>query len=241
MNPLDERTSDAILELDGKDIDSIAASPNRRQLLRGALAAGGLMIGLGAVELGTEAPAVAAPAKPTIAGDTTWGAKPARGALTRLNHRPTYLVIHHTASANSTDYSKAHAYALARSIQQTHFSEGWSDSGQQFTVSRGGYVMEGRHGSLNALNNGSYFIEGAQVLNHNTTTIGIENEGTYTTATIRPAHYTALVHLAAYACYKYKIPVAKIKGHRDFMSTACPGNKLYAKLPQLRKDVAAKL
>ena len=41
------------------------------------------------------------------------------------------------------------AYSLARSIQDFHMdSNGWIDTGQNFTVSRGGYAMEGRHRSL---------------------------------------------------------------------------------------------
>lgn len=217
-----------------------ACSTDRRQILRGVLAAGGLALGLGAVELGSAEAAEAATAPP-IASCAAWRAKPAKGGLTRLNKRPTYLIVHHVDSPNTTDYSQAHAYALARSIQQSHFSRGWSDSGQQFTISRGGYVMEGRHGSLAALNNGSYFIQGAQVLGHNAESIGIENEGNYMHADIRPVHYNRLVELCAYACSKYHIPVSRIKGHRDFNSTDCPGDRLYALLPKLRSDVSKKL
>ena len=55
-----------------------------------------------------------------------------------LAARPTRILVHHTASANTTDLSQAQAFSLARTIQQSHFSRGWIDTGQQFTVSRGG-------------------------------------------------------------------------------------------------------
>jgi hypothetical protein len=48
-----------------------------------------------------------------------------------------------------------------------------------------------------------------------------------------------LVVFCAYVCKQYRIPVAEIKGHRDYYNTLCPGDRLYAKLRQLRKEVAA--
>ncbi|MEV8607806.1 hypothetical protein AB0383_07670 [Amycolatopsis sp. NPDC051373] len=45
----------------------------------------------------------------------------------------------------------------------------------------------------------------------------------------------------AYVCEQYGIPVEEIKGHRDYYNTECPGDKLYAKLPQLRAEVAGLL
>ena len=32
-----------------------------------------------------------------------------------------------------------------------HIQKGWGDSGQHFTISRGGYILEGRYGSLASL------------------------------------------------------------------------------------------
>ena len=71
--------------------------------------------------------------------------------------------------------------------------------------------------------------------------IGIENEGTFTSVTPPAALYSALVDSCAYICQQYRIPATAIYGHRDLMSTACPGDVLYAELPQLRRDVAAEL
>ena len=36
-------------------------------------------------------------------------------------------------------------------------------------------------------------------------------------------------------------PADEIKGHRDYYNTECPGDRLYAKLPQLRTEVAKAL
>jgi N-acetylmuramoyl-L-alanine amidase CwlA len=161
-----------------------------------------------------------------------------------LSNKPSYIVIHHTATSNTTGTTQAAAFSLARSIQNYHMdSNGWIDTGQQFTVSRGGYAMEGRHRSLERLNLGSGMVRGAHVGagNVNNESIGIENEGLYTSATPPAALYNKLVDLCAYICDQYSLPASQIFGHRDFMATACPGNVLYGMLPGLRSDVAAKL
>lgn len=214
---------------------------NRRSLLAGALGVGA-MGALGIAKAGTANAAVTAVARPTIASCSAWGAQPATGTVSMAGP-PQKILVHHTASANTTDYSQAAAYSLARNIQQWHFARGWIDSGQQFTVSRGGYTMEGRHRSIEGLGSGAsaVFPLGAHCTGQNSTSIGIENEGTYTTALPTSAQWTALVNLCAYLCQTYALGPEDIYGHRDFLDTECPGNALYARLPQLRSDVAARL
>jgi hypothetical protein len=120
-------------------------------------------------------------------------------------------------------------------------TNGWIDTGQQLTNSRGGFVMEGRHRSLEVLTGGTRHVVGAHVANNNSTCIGIENEGLYMTVDVPTALWSSLVNLVAYIADQYAIPVSNIKGHRDFNSTLCPGDVLYARLPELRSAVAAKL
>ncbi|NNG21183.1 N-acetylmuramoyl-L-alanine amidase [Naumannella sp. ID2617S] len=150
------------------------------------------------------------------------------------------MVIHHTAGPNSADTSQAHAFSVARSIQSDHMSKGWGDSGQQFTISRGGVIMEARHGSLAAAIGGKTFIEGIHAPGSNRTGIGIENEGTYTSQLPPAAQRKALVQFVAWLCQQYKIPVSHIIGHRESHGsrTACPGDQFYADLPRLRAEVA---
>jgi hypothetical protein len=163
--------------------------------------------------------------------------------VTVLNYKPTYIVVHHTATSNGTATTQSAAFSLARSIQNYHMdNNGWIDTGQQFTISRGGYSMEGRHRSLERLRLKNSFVRGAHVGagNVNSEAIGIENEGLYTSVSPPAALYNKLVDLCAHICDQYGIASSQIFGHRDFMATACPGNILYGMLPQLRSDVAAK-
>lgn len=218
-------------------------SMNRRDMMRGSMALGAAAV-VGGLELTTATPCLAEVPNPGIASTSAWGARAPSSAVTVLSAKPKYIVIHHTATSNSTGTTQSAAYSLARGIQNYHMdNNGWIDTGQQFTVSRGGYAMEGRHRSLERLNLGSGMVRGAHVGagNVNSESIGIENEGLYTSVSPPSALYNKLVDLCAYICDQYGLPASQIFGHRDFMATACPGNVLYGMLPGLRSDVAAKL
>lgn len=219
------------------------ATMDRRDMMRGALTLG-TAAAVGGFELFRGTPALAAVPNPSIASTSAWGARSPSSAVSVLSYKPSYIVIHHTATSNTTATTQAAAYSLARGIQNYHMdSNGWLDTGQQFTVSRGGYAMEGRHRSLERLNLGTSFVRGAHVGagSVNSESIGIENEGLYTSVTPPTALYNKLVNLCAFICEKYTLSPTQIFGHRDFMATACPGNILYGMLPQLRTDVAAML
>jgi N-acetyl-anhydromuramyl-L-alanine amidase AmpD len=172
----------------------------------------------------------------------TWGARPPSEPVTVLSTGPNKIIVHHTATANSTDYSRSHADALARSIQRHHMdNRGFIDTGQHFTISRGGHVLEGRHRSLEVLEAGAGHVVGAHCTGQNPEAVGIENEGTYTSVAPPAALYDQLVTLCTDICRAYDLGPDEIYGHRDFDATACPGDVLYARLPTLRSDVAARL
>ncbi|MGH3647613.1 MAG: peptidoglycan recognition protein family protein [Micromonosporaceae bacterium] len=215
---------------------------SRRDLLRGAVLVGGVG-GLGVLGGGVAyASAPALVPSPEIHGTEAWGARPSSEPVTIRDYRPDKIVVHHTATANRIDYSLVWAYTLSRAIQNWHMDHNrWIDTGQNFTISRGGYVTEGRHHSLETLHGGVSFVHGAHAGPANGSSIGIENEGTYVTVAPTDMLYASLVDFCAYACQQYAIEPARIFGHRDFMSTQCPGNVLYGMLPQLRRDVADKL
>ena len=220
---------------------------HRRTLLKGGLAA--TVIG-GITAPGALAGTAGSPGSrgrtveaPEIFGTADWGARPPNGQIVVLDHAPTYIVVHHTVEpGNSDDFSKERAFAISRAIQNHHMdNNGWIDSGQQFTNSRGGYITEGRHRSLEVLRGGTQHVQGANVANHNSEVIGIENEGLYMEVDVPQTLWDSLVSLVAYIASQYNISPEMIRGHRDFNSTACPGDVLYARLPELRQAVADRL
>ncbi|TMQ99270.1 N-acetylmuramoyl-L-alanine amidase [Actinomadura soli] len=178
-------------------------------------------------------------AAPLIHTRPQWQARPPKVEATVLDRPPDHIVVHHTASPNSTDPSLEHAFELSRAIQTFHMDTyGWDDIGQQLTISRGGHLLEGRNRALEAINAGHH-VMGAHTLSHNDHTIGIENEGTYITEEPTDELWGQLVATCAWLCRTYRLdPHAAIVGHRDYNTTACPGDALYGLLPELRNQVA---
>ncbi|MBW0116568.1 peptidoglycan recognition protein family protein [Pseudonocardia abyssalis] len=200
----------------------------------------GFLLG-GAALLALPGTALAATA-PEIADCAAWGARPNSRVVNVVVQRPVKILVHHTATPNVTDLSRGAADALARGIQNFHMDRrGWLDSGQHFTISRGGFVLEGRHRSLEALRNGRKQVEGAHCTGQNLVSIGIENEGTYMDTEPTGVLWDRLREMCAYICGQYGIAPTEIYGHRDFKDTLCPGDVLYGMLPRLRGEVGGML
>lgn len=218
------------------------AEPRLQPFTRRTVLTGALGLGAAAV-LPSAAPASAAGLTvPQIYSCAAWGARPPSEPVTVLSTPPKRIIVHHTATANVEDYTQKRAFVLARAIQTYHMDiQGWIDTGQHFTVSRGAYITEGRHRSLAELNVGARQVRAAHCVGQNTVAVGIENEGNYTSVAPPARQYTALVALCAHICRQYRLPPSEIYGHRDFNETDCPGNRLYALLPRLRQDVATQL
>jgi hypothetical protein len=213
-----------------------SAFGRRDFISRAAAIAGGAAL-ISAADL-TRSRSAHAAAAPHVYTRAEWGARPPTSPA-QIIAAPDHLVVHHMAFPNSTDYSLTHAFQLSRDCQDLHMdTNGWGDTGQQLTISRGGYVMEGRNRSLEAIGKGAN-VMGAQTANNNSHTLGIENEGTYISVLPPTALWNSLVKTLAWLCDDYGIdPHASIVGHRDYVATQCPGDALYAQLPKLRNDVA---
>ncbi|WP_245667311.1 peptidoglycan recognition protein family protein [Actinomadura macra] len=221
----------------------------RRSLISGVMGAGLLAMGSSADNsaLAEEFPAAGQESRftadaPRVHTRADWKARPPRRPVTVLDRPPDRIIVHHTDTANSDDRSIAHAYALSRYIQNFHMDKrNWDDTGQQLTIGRAGLVMEGRNQSLKAIKSGRHAV-GAQVLHHNEHTIGIENEGSYMQKEVPDLLWGSLVEVCVWLCRAYDLePSGAIVGHRDYNKTACPGDVLYARLPELRRSVAERL
>jgi hypothetical protein len=159
---------------------------------------------------------------------------------------PQYVIIHHTDTPNPpNDISKGTedgAKRLARSIQNTHMdSFGWNDSGHNFLNTTGGYLLEGRQGTLAAIKRGRCVQSSHAGTFEANKSPGIENEGRFMTYKMGDQQWSSLVDLCVSICDSCNISPDNIKGHRDFFNTDCPGDWLYSQLPRLRQAVRQKL
>jgi len=179
-----------------------------------------------------------------------WGARPPRNApFPRTT--PRYVVIHHTATPNPpAEFSKSTldgAKSFARTIQGWHMDDnGWSDSGHNFTNTTAGILLEGRHGSLSAVEQGqsvrsAHAPQDPGKLAGGNQSPGIENEGNFMSHAMSQTQWDSLVVLCASLCSSCSISPANIRGHRDFTKTKCPGDWLYSQLGRLRQEVASLL
>ena len=200
------------------------------------------------------APATAQTTQPAIQPRSAWGAEncPPRSAPDFGEVRMAY--VHHTVSAN--EYTAEEAPAIVLSICRFHRnSNGWNDIGYNFVVDKFGTLWEGRAGGIDQA------VIGAQAQGYNAQSTGISVIGTHSSlpateqsldaiaSLIRwklplhgqPTTGTTTVVSAGGSANRYprgrEIEVERISGHRDTGTTECPGNALYAQLPDIRARV----
>jgi N-acetyl-anhydromuramyl-L-alanine amidase AmpD len=182
--------------------------------------------------------------EPKIFTTAEWGARSPNS--TNFAKRPAAgLLIHNTEHSNRAplagDAEKFKAFSLARSIQKDHLDRGWADTGQHFLISRGGLIMEGRHGSLRAAKEGKV-ARGAHANSnvHNTTWFGIELEGDNRAEfKVAAPQWAALIELCAWLASWGSFDPRNIKGHLEVSSTDCPG-KVMDHLAELRDRVKSR-
>lgn len=126
----------------------------------------------------------------TVKTTSEWGARsPKAGTFPFRKTVPRYVIVHHTDNQNPPhDPSQGTiegAIRFARNIQKFHMDKrGWSDSGHNFLNTTGGFILEGRHGSLDAVKKG-FCIQSAHAaqdrgkLANGNQSPGIENEGNF--------------------------------------------------------------
>lgn len=189
-----------------------------------------------------------ASANPNIISRAQWGANEALMTWPPEYFQPKKIVIHHTVTANGDP----DPVATIKSIYYYHaVSLGWGDIGYNYLIDQQGRIYEGRAGG-----NG---VSGAHALGWNDGSIGISVLGNYQVADINGAIYNAMVDLITYeanlnhinpsgsdyfeyyagcngGCNPTGIYAPNILGHRDLAGnyTACPGQYLYARIPQFR-------
>jgi hypothetical protein len=173
-----------------------------------------------------------------------WGAVAPTGAIVRVG-RPTKIIFHHTAGHHpELDHQPGdtldEAKAFARAIQREHMHRAptpFIDSGHNFLVTRSGHILEGRHGSLDAINAG-VMISSAHCVGQNSHP-GIEHEHVGNEA-MTPAQREASLFLHELICHKTGIRPDAIHGHGEFNPTECPG-ALRGDLESVRRELARRL
>jgi N-acetylmuramoyl-L-alanine amidase len=165
--------------------------------------------------------------------------------------------VHHTVSAN--EYAPGDTAAMVLAICRYHRNDNeWNDIGYNFLVDKYGQLFEGRAGGIDKP------VVGAHAQGFNDVSTSVSNIGTFDNVPVTDAAMQAMANLLAWKLPYHGAPVSgtvpetsgggsqnryrhgeqvafeRISGHRDGGKTTCPGDALYAQLPQLRDMVAAR-
>ncbi len=159
--------------------------------------------------------------------------------------------VHHTAGTNN--YGPKEGPAVVRGLYSYYiFTLGYADIGYNFLVDKYGHVYEGRAGSITTP------VRQAATGGFNKDTMAVVALGNFQTAKASDAlvHGIARIlafrlssyHLDPYGHQRLKAETGStryhpgewanfkvISGHRDAGYTACPGQNLYNRLPDIRK------
>ncbi|GAA3826769.1 N-acetylmuramoyl-L-alanine amidase [Streptomyces phyllanthi] len=168
------------------------------------------------------------------------------------------MTVHHTAGANG-DLDPA---ATIRAYYHLHaVANDWGDIGYHFLIDEAGRIYEGRYSGTDGIpahDTTGKMVTAFHAAGFNSGNLGVALLGTFTdqspTAAARDSLTLLLAALSAehgfdpQAAVTFVNPVngvtrnvQMISGHRDWLTTECPGTTLYGDLPALRADVAAAL
>jgi len=115
-----------------------------------------------------------------------------------------FLVVHHIEATSAT----------IEDIHRWHLDKGWDGCGYNEYIRKDGTVYIGRGDNI-----------GAHCLGHNQDGYGIALEGDYMKEYIPIPQYNALIERLKYHKSRLK-NLKSICGHRDLMSTDCPGKNI---------------
>lgn len=143
------------------------------------------------------------------------------------------IVIHHSATSRLT--------TTVEEIRKWHTDpppkgRGWEDIGYHFVITNDGILHTGRPED----------DWGTQVANFNDKSIGICLTGNFDFNIPTQEQINTLIELLIRLVKKYSLKYWNIYGHKDIKqffifnttSTNCPGDHLYAQLPEIRRRVA---
>ena len=216
--------------------------------------------------------------KPSVVSRTAWGCPDGQVSLGHYPDNPTvlpwypdyfpatHIIVHHTATANTSD----HWYAVLRSIWYYHaVTLGWADIGYNFLIDPSGTIYEGR-AYANATGHSDDDVEAGHCYSYNRYTVGLAIIGDYRTTAPTTVSVTAAERLMAWkfsqrglgpadngpiqrACDQAMVTMPRIAGHTDYGSagwganvcpgypspqTECPGAMLENQLPAIRSATA---
>jgi N-acetylmuramoyl-L-alanine amidase len=159
-----------------------------------------------------------------------WGAEPPR-STSRMREPGANFYIHHTVTPSSDDLDEQKQ--AVRGLQSGAFGKGHNDIDYSFVLFNNGTVFEGR----------GWGVVGGHTFDHNSDGHGAAAVGNF--MEMKPSDDLIAAYIALILQGKdhdHVTETAHILGHRDVGaeggSTQCPGDKLFARLRDVRRGVS---
>ena len=148
-------------------------------------------------------------------------------------HKIEFITIHHTATKMRPDLSIETKLKNLQAFSQRDdklasgkLKPAWFDVPYHYYIAVDGKIAQGREIEYAGDTNTAYDPAGHAL---------IVLEGSFGTDEPNAAQLESLRAMVKWLAKKYKVSGEKIKGHKDYADTACPGSNLEKLLPELRK------
>lgn len=177
-----------------------------------------------------------------IIARSSWRPTPEDTAdMDRASGRWNTLTVHHTAMAGVTEpgpgATESQSAEHLRLLQRAHMNtNGWADIGYQFLIDPEGRIFEGRRMTWVGAHSGRNQSTGQ---NYNIDNIGISLVGNFTARPPTTKALAALERTLDHFRREYGIPMARVRGHREWNATECPGDRLMAWVADYRGYASA--
>lgn len=175
------------------------------------------------------------PARPSILSRQQWNASPPIGGMKKLE--PLYITIHHTATLQKKEMPlEEKMRALQRYCQNPAqldagtTREAWPDIPYHFYINYDGQIAEGRELGYVGDTNTDYDVTGHML---------VVLEGNFEIEKPTSEQMKSLYELVGWLALQWKIDPSKIKGHKDYVITQCPGMNLEPEMVRLQQYVRA--
>lgn len=171
--------------------------------------------------------------RPNIVERQTWKAKDGIGVGKK--HKIEFITIHHTATTQkpampiATKMSNLQAFSQREDKLDTgKVKPAWFDIPYHYYIAADGQIAEGREIEYAGDTNTEYDPTGHAL---------VVIEGSFNTDELKAEQIQSLKAIVKWLAKKYRLNGDKIKGHRDYAETECPGGNVEKLFPELRKLV----
>lgn len=154
------------------------------------------------------------PKKLSVTRRAQWGWVPITQGI--AEHTIIRITIHHGGVDFPDDKNVVN---YLRALQSWGRSDkGWIDIPYHFMIDRQGRIYEARPINFPGDTNTTYDPAGHAL---------IAVMGNYENQSLNQVQLDALVAMTAFLAGEYDVPIEKIRGHKDYADTTCPGEDIY--------------